>query len=138
MLLPIKKPYETVETKGNIEFYYNADFKLVSRRADDTKGYRSAELFGDVEAELDRARQLHRYPTKPLIDNVIHIQNTESIEKAILYVKYKLLGEANYLDVYGSTSERRMESTEKRIFELQKEIFSLNSKMDRLLQLLEK
>ena len=92
--------FETVKTEGNKEYYYNNDNRLVFRYADETIGYREIEICATLLEELERARAIYRYPTKPLIDNVINMQNTESVLKARRYIKYKLLGECSYNDVF--------------------------------------
>lgn len=93
-------------SKDGKDFYYNPDGKLVSVKSDDTISYRTAELHEDVIAELNIARQQLNYPSRSLIDSVIHLQE-ESTEKAVLYVRYRLLGTARYLDVYGDTNNAR-------------------------------
>ena len=92
--------YETIKIEGNREYYYNNDNKLVFRYADKTIGYRESEICYPVAQELDRARAIYRYPTTQLIDNVINMQNDESVLKARRYIKYKLLGECSYSDVF--------------------------------------
>lgn len=123
--------WETVRTEGNKEFYYNADNKLVYRFADETIGYRDSELCPTVKQLLDRARDKHNYPTRPFIDSVIEFQNENKI-KAINYIKYKLLGECNYLDVFGSdiTAQITQEETEERLQRLE-------NKIEQLLKLVE-
>lgn len=88
------------------EYYYNKDGKLVYRSADDTKEYRVDELLPEVIAELDDARCRKNYPSRALINAVISMQN-ESPEKAVNYIRYRLLGTASYLDVYGAEAEKR-------------------------------
>jgi len=100
--------FETIRIEGNKEFYYNADGKLVFRLADETTEYRNGELRFPVFAEVNKARQLHRYPTRELIDSLIIMQK-DSPEKAARYVKYKLLGECSYLDVFGSEFQNETE-----------------------------
>lgn len=118
--------FETVKTEGNKEYYYNADNKLVYRYADETLHYRTEELTTLVHAYLVRARNIHKYPTKEFIDSVIDFQR-ESEKKAVNYIRYRLLGECNYLDVFGPEigSDIKAESLENRLSEIENKINEL-------------
>lgn len=96
--------FETVKVVGNREYYYNADLKLVFRFADETLGYRLNELDPEIDKLLDKARAKYNYPSKTFIDNIIDMQNY-STEKAKRYIRYRLLGELNWLDVFGQNAE---------------------------------
>lgn len=123
---------EFIDEKKGIEYYRNADGKLVSQPMDDTAGYRSSEIAPEVSDALNRARELHRYPSRPMIDNIIYMQEF-SIEKAVTYVKYRLLGEATYLDVFGRDAEDRRAAQQhyKKQDEMQKLIFNMATQMNR-------
>lgn len=97
---------------------------------DDTDGYRAYELAPEVSDALNRARELHRYPSRPMIDNLIHMQEF-SIEKAVTYVKYRLLGEATYLDVFGRDAEDRRAAQQhyKKQDEMQMQIAAMAAQM---------
>ncbi|MDY0198827.1 MAG: hypothetical protein RBR68_13535 [Tenuifilaceae bacterium] len=99
------KPDKTVYTESGIEFYYNHDYKLATRPVDESPGYREDELDKRVIDLLNEARKIYRYPYKHSIDVIIDMQNERSIERAIKYVEYRLLGRANYLDVFGDAAE---------------------------------
>ncbi len=92
--------------KDGWEYFLNEDGKLVSSTVDAYKDYRRNELPESVNMLLDRARDKDRYPKKALIDNLVSMCDY-SITKAENYVKYKLLGEASYLDVFGQAAEDR-------------------------------
>ena len=98
--------YKIEFVKNGKEYYYNADGKLVFQWADDTVGYRRAELAPEVAKVLDRARSKHNYPTRSMIDNLISLQETAPL-KAVNYVRYRLLGELRYIDVFGDVAEDR-------------------------------
>ena len=97
---------EFVDAEKGLEYYKNADGKLVSQFVDSTVNYRDAELAPEVLREVEKARAIHNYPSRPMIDNLIKMQEL-SVEKAVTYVKYRLLGEATYLDVFGQDAEDR-------------------------------
>lgn len=99
------KPDKTVYTENGIEFYYNYDYKLASRPVDESIGYRVDELDPGVIQLLNEARKIYRYPYKHSIDVIIDMQNERSVERAIKYVEYRLLGRASYLDVFGDAAE---------------------------------
>ncbi len=107
--LPFKdlnaEPGKTIYSENGIEFYYNHDYKLASRPVDDTIGYRVDELDPGVIQLLNEARKIYRYPYKHSIDVIIDMQNERSVERAIKYVEYRLLGRASYLDVFGDAAE---------------------------------
>lgn len=89
------------------EYYIDPDGRLVYKIADDTLGYRVDELIPELITLLDRARnEKHNYPTREMIDNLIRIQKKEPL-KACNYVKYRLLGELRYVDVFGNAAEER-------------------------------
>lgn len=123
--------YETVKTVGNVEYFYNNDKKLVSRFCDDTINYRVDELDEKVKEQLEKARRVFRYPSKPFIDTCIRFQN-ETPKKAVNYIKYKLLGTAKYLDVFGPQLEEEIQS--KKIGDLEKEINSIKVLCEQILQ----
>lgn len=97
---------EFTNNEKGLEYFRNADGKLVSQPIDDTINYRDAELAPEVLREVQRAREIHNYPSRPMIDNLVHMQGL-SIDKAVKYVRYRLLGEATYLDVFGQDAEDR-------------------------------
>lgn len=121
---------EFIDEKKGIEYYRNADGKLVSQPMDDTDGYRSSEIAPEVSDALNRARKLHHYPSRPMIDNLIHMQEF-SVEKAVTYVKYRLLGEATYLDVFGRDAEDRRAAQQhyKKQDEMQMQIAAMAAQM---------
>lgn len=102
---------EFVDAEKGLEYYKNADGKLVSQFVDSTVDYRDNELAPEVLREVEKARAIHNYPSHPMIDNLIHMQDL-SVEKAVTYVKYRLLGEASYIDVFGKDAEDRRAAQE--------------------------
>lgn len=130
--------FDTIEKIGNLEYFLNADGKKVYRYADDTIGYRSAELLPEVEQYLNRARALHNYPTRPMIDNLIAMQS-ESKRKAVNYVRYRLLGECSYMDVYGGDIEagKELHDATETITQLQEDIRELTFMVKLILQKIE-
>ena len=99
------EPFKTVDTLGNIEFFYSADRKLCTRPADESKNYRTVELHSRVKEKLDLARLIYRYPTKAFIDALIKMQRERSIERAVKFVEYRYLGSAGYMEVFGHDAE---------------------------------
>ena len=95
--------------KNGREYYYNADGKIVSQPVDNFVNYRRSELAPQINEALDRARQRGNYPSRSLIDAVVDMQEYSEL-KALKYVKYKLLGEARYLDVFGEAAESKFEA----------------------------
>ena len=65
-----------------------------------------------------------------MIDNLIHMQEF-SVEKAVTYVKYRLLGEATYLDVFGRDAEDRRAAQQhyKKQDEMQMQIAAMAAQM---------
>lgn len=141
-----RKIIEFVDDKKGREYYRNADGKLVSQFVDDTVDYRADELADEVKSTLDRAREMHNYPSRPMIDNLVHMQEV-SVEKAVKYVQYRLLGEATYLDVFGQDAEDRraaqqhykkqdamaaqIQAMAAQMADMQKLIFNMASQMNR-------
>lgn len=137
---------EFIDEEKGLEYFKNADGKLVSQNVDDTVNYRNNELAHEVTEVLNRARALHHYPSRPMIDNLIHMQEL-SIEKAVKYVQYRLLGEATYLDVFGQDAEDRraaqqhykkqdamaaqIQAMALQMADMQKLIFNMASQMNR-------
>lgn len=97
---------EFIDEKKGLEYYRLDDGRLVSQPVDDTVNYRTDELAPEVIEVLNRSRARYWYPSRPMIDNLIKMQEL-SVEKAVTYVKYRLLGEATYLDVFGQDAEDR-------------------------------
>lgn len=97
---------EFIDEKKGLEYYRLDDGRLVSQPVDDTVNYRTDELAPEVIEVLNRSRARYWYPSRPMIDNLIKMQEL-SVEKAVTYVKYRLLGEATYLDVFGQEAEDR-------------------------------
>lgn len=97
---------EFIDEKKGLEYYRLDDGRLVSQPVDDTVNYRTDELAPEVIEVLNRSRARYWYPSRPMIDNLIKMQEL-SVEKAVTYVKYRLLGEATYLDVFGKEAEDR-------------------------------
>mgnify|MGYP007128358999 CR=1 FL=1 len=124
------KVIEFTDKEKGLEYYKNADGRLVSQLIDETIGYRAAELAPEVTEALDRARAMHNYPSRPMIDNLVHMQEA-SVEKAVTYVKYRLLGEATYLDVFGRDAEDRRAAQQhyKKQDEMQMQIAAMAAQM---------
>lgn len=95
--------------KDGREYFYNADGKIVSQPVDNSVDYRRSELPPEINKALDRARQKGNYPSRSLINALVDMQEYSEL-KALNYVKYKLLGEARYLDVFGEAAESRFEA----------------------------
>jgi len=91
------------------EYYLNSDGIIVSQEVDDTKGYRVMELAPEVTDQLNLAREQGRYPSKHMINALVSMQEI-SKTKAVNYVKYRLLGSASYLDVFGPEARRQFEA----------------------------
>lgn len=99
------KPFNTVARHGDIEFCYNYNHKLIIKPKDESLGYRENELHPDVLAKLNLARKELRFPGKAFINALIDMQEKRSVKRAVKYVEYRLLGTANYLDVFGDLAE---------------------------------
>lgn len=97
---------EFVDEKKGLEYYRLDDGRLVSQPVDNTVNYRTDELAPEVIEVLNQSRAQYWYPSRPMIDSLINMQKS-SVEKAVTYVKYRLLGEATYLDVFGEEAEER-------------------------------
>lgn len=91
-------------TKNGNEYYLNPDNKLVSQLVDITKEYRIDELDPEVIEELNKARARYNYPKESTIDYLIECQKL-SIQKAVDYVGYRLLGTKSYIDVFSKAAE---------------------------------
>jgi len=137
--------YETIERKGNIEYFLNADGKKVMRYADETIGYRVDEIKPELQIVLDKARARYNYPYKETIDTALFYQQYSTL-KAVRYIKWRLLGECNYLDVYGAEAERDysmarhqelLEHSNERIDELHAKIDYLQKQVDVLTKMVE-
>lgn len=99
------------DEKRGLEYYYNADGRLVSGPVDQYRDYRRAELHPAVLAELDEARSYGWYPSKSHIDSCIYLQQQHP-DKAAAYVRYKLLGTATYMDVFGPAMQQHIHETQ--------------------------
>ena len=133
---------ETLYVKDGYEYYRNADGRIVDRLCDQTLDYRVGELRPEVVAELDKARAMYRYPTTALVDTVIAYQE-QSPEKAVNFIRYRLLGAASHVEVFGHAAEARYKAQamekrlqqhawqtdrmEKKIDDLQKRIVELQN-----------
>lgn len=133
------KTFETIKVEEDKEYFFRPDGKIAFRFRDDTIGYRVDELRPEVMTQLDRARSIYRYPTRPMIDTLVKMQE-ENPQKAVNYVKYKLLGECGYLDVYGKDIQidcQRAAADEK-IIQLESEVKELTFICKLILQKIDK
>lgn len=105
----MRKKHTVEYVKDGMEYFRNPDGKLVSRPVDEYRDYRRSELDPAVNTQLDIARYYGDYPSKATIDSLFDMQKT-SVEKAVNYVKYRYLGTASYLDVFGKENEKRWEA----------------------------
>ena len=128
--------YETIEIIGDKEYFIRADGKKAFRFTDKSKGYRENELHPDVLEQLNRARLRHNYPSKELIDVVISYQK-EHPQKAVNYIKYRLLGECNYLDVFGQDYSQERDALQYRLENLEKEVAAAREMLAVILEILE-
>ena len=130
--------FDTVKKEGNKEYFYRQDGKMVFRFADDTIGYRYDALRPEVSEQLQRARAVHNYPTRPMVDNLIRMQ-AENPQKAVNYVKYRLLGECGYLDVYGKDiqADCQRAAADEKIKQLEADIKELTYICNLILQKIE-
>ncbi len=131
--------FDTIRVEGNKEYFKRADGKIVYRFADETKDYRVDELHPEVIRQLDRAREQYNYPSKPMIDNLIKMQS-QAVQKAVNYVKYRLLGECNYIEVFKTDFDREAEAAhqEAEIENLKRQIEDLTFICQTILQNMEK
>ncbi len=137
--------FETIETRGNIEYFIRADGKKAMRNADESIGYRIDEMKPELQEVLDRARAMYNYPYRCTIDKALEYQK-HSVLKAVRYIQWRMLGECNYLDVYGAQAEAEfsrhrqqqlLESSNERINELNEKIDKLQGKINYLIDLVE-
>lgn len=98
--------------KDGYEYYLNEDNRLISRRVDNTKDYRTKELRKEVVEVLDKARSQGKIPLKTTIDYLIDLQR-ESVEKATNYACYRYLGTMQHKDVFGKEAEERYDNQRK-------------------------
>lgn len=125
---------QIIKTEGNKEYYYDPDGRLVFQFKDETIGYRDHELFPEILAKLNQAREEGRYPNKRFVDNLVRMQE-ESPLKAYRYIQYKLLGEVSYSAVFGDKAleEYEKEQTKKENASLRDQVNELEQKMNLLL-----
>lgn len=131
--------FDTIRIEGNKEYFKRADGKVVYRFADETIGYRVDELHPEVIRQLDRARAIYNYPSKPMVDNLIKMQ-AEAVQKAINYIKYRLLGECTYTEVFKTDFQKEAENVQQaqKIESLERQIEDLTFICQTILQNMEK
>lgn len=99
---------------------------------DPYRDYLRDEFTPDVWRELERARV--RWGSIPIspnrLDEILSFQ-AESELKAIRHIKYKFLGECNYIEVYGIEAKKEYAQNS-----ANKEIAYLHEKMDLVLKML--
>lgn len=132
-----RKKHTVEYVKDGMEYFRRADGKLVSRPVDEYRDYRRSELDPAVNTQLDIARYYGDYPSKATIDSLFDMQKI-SVEKAVNYVKYKYLGTASYLDVFGSENEKKWEAEQhyKTTKEMAEKIEVMAAQMNEMQQLL--
>jgi hypothetical protein len=123
--------------KNGQEYFLNPDGKVVSHSVDTTINYRAAELDPLVKIELDKARALYNYPKESTIDYVIECQG-ESLNKAINYIGYRLLGTKSYLEVFskGAENNRKEEKHRAETAELKTTIEEMRAQQDTMQRLM--
>lgn len=128
---------EILYIKNGREYFYNPDGRIVSQPVDNSVDYRTSELTPEISEALDRARARGRYPSRELIDSVILMQEYSKL-KALNYVKYKLLGEARYIDVYGEAAEAkyRAEAHYRKSFDLERELVKVQAQLEQMEKML--
>ena len=99
---------------------------------DQFREYRKAEFMPQIWDLLEKARQ-HRgciLIRENELDKILEMQ-AEDPERCELYIKYRFLGTAEYLDVYGKEAEKHFKQ-KKEANEMQKQIEQINVQLQQM------
>lgn len=106
------------------------------------RDYRKEELNPEVFALFEKARnERYKSVVPSMVDMAIHLQKTRSIETACNYVRYLLLHEMSWLDVFGEHAKRYDKQLEHyqqciglelKVDELQNSVSTLTDQMEQM------
>ena len=130
----MKKEIIARDEAAGLEWYKNADGKIVQQGIDLYKDYRRGDLAPEINNLLDALRSEHTYPKKSTIDKIAGMDPAAGVA----WINWRFYGAARPGKAENAKKFSEQENIENNLNQLRKEVLELREDLKKVLEYTEK